>query len=99
MRNFLYFLLVLTSSIPLTVAAIPMLYSGTIQFPADVHAVPSIRVYFCGTKAQTEHVGKSVCFSIPEDRQRLNFWLLITEYLSFEQSEGNTIKHLQVDTK
>lgn len=77
--------------------ATPMLYSGTIQFPGSLAAIPSVRVYFCGTKVQTEQFGKSVFFSIPEDRQRLSFWLLITENLSFEQSEGNTINHLQVD--
>ena len=74
------------------------LFSGTIQFPELIERVPSMRVYYSGNKITClpSHHSKKLLFSVPEERQRRYFYLLITEKVRFK-TEENTIKYLKID--
>lgn len=77
------------------------LFIGSLQFPKSVHKVPNVRVYCGGNKAlncETSDSAKSATFTIPEDKRRTHFSVVITETFSWESIEDtNTIKFLKID--
>ena len=78
------------------------LFIGSIQFPITLHHVPSMRVFCGGNKITCEKndVSKRITFTIPEDKHRTQFPLIITEHVQFEvQEDSNTIKFLKIPAK
>lgn len=73
------------------------LFIGSIQFPSTVHLVPSIRVYYAGSKivCETDDNSKKVIFSVPEFKQRTFFYLLISSDVEFCSHE-NTVPFLKL---
>ena len=71
------------------------LFIGSIQFPASVQVTPSIRIYYAGRKITTEidQENNRILFSIPEQKNRSFFYLLITPEIRFVSHE-NTIEYL-----
>ncbi len=80
----------------------PMLFGMTIQFPYALHETPDIRAY-CGghiIKGNVDNKNKTLFFSIPEDRYKTTFTLLITNAHAIDcTATDNTIHHLKIDTK
>jgi hypothetical protein len=73
------------------------LFMGKIQFPLSINIIPSIRVYYAGKKITTEidEEGKRVLFSVPEQKNRTFFYLLVTPEIQFVSKE-NTIEYLKL---
>ncbi len=73
------------------------LFVGNIVFPSTLEMVPSIRVYYAGRKivCETDDYGKKVTFSIPEQKQRTFFFMLITSDIEFCSHE-NTVPFLKL---
>lgn len=73
---------------------------GSIQFPKNVQAIPDIRIYYSGQriKYEIDHDLKRINFAIPDEAQKTQYRLIITDHLEFE-SEGNVIKYLKVKEK
>jgi len=71
------------------------LFMGTIQFPPTVQVTPSIRIYYAGRKITTEidQENNRILFSVPEQKNRSFFYLLITPEIRFVSHE-NTIEYL-----
>jgi hypothetical protein len=75
------------------------LFIGSIQFPTTLEQVPSLRIFCAGNKiaCEKDEVAKRITFTIPEDKQRTEFPLVIAEKVQFEVLEdSNTIKFLKV---
>lgn len=75
------------------------LFIGSIQFPITLNHVPSMRVFCGGNKISCEKndIAKRITFTIPEDKQRTQFAVVITEHVKFEVVEGsNTIEYLKI---
>jgi len=75
-----------------------MLYMGTIQFPRELEALPEVRMYYTGHKIKPEYhtTNKHISFSIPGDRQRFYFDIIITPSISYKIHDHNTIKYLTI---
>jgi len=77
-------------------------FIGSIQFPHTLQSVPAVRVFCGGNKISTEKndVSKRITFTIPEDKRRTQFPLIITENVQFEvEEDSNTIKCLKIPGK
>lgn len=75
------------------------LFIGSIQFPTTLNHVPAMRVFCGGNKISCEKndVSKRITFTIPEDKHRTVFPLIITENVKFEVEAGsNTVKFLKI---
>ncbi|HSW74155.1 MAG TPA: hypothetical protein VLG71_03275, partial [Candidatus Limnocylindria bacterium] len=80
----------------------PMLFGMTIQFPQTIQETPDIRAYCSGhiIKGNVDHKNKTLFFSVPEDRYKTTFTLLITNAHAIGcTATDNTIQHLKIDTK
>ena len=73
------------------------LFIGNIVFPSTLEMIPNIRVYYAGRKivCETDDYGKKVTFSIPENKQRTFFFMLITPETEFCSHE-NTVPFLML---
>lgn len=88
----------------LTIVHSPLLFSygkgifvGSVQFPKTLEDIPQFRIYHGGNKLKSGiHThGKKVTFTIPEDKRRTAFTVIITESIQFA-SEDNTIIYLKL---
>jgi len=84
------------------------LMMGTIQFPSDLTAVPSIRVYRGGRiiPCESDAYSKKITLTIPREPREETFYLLVTEAIQFHQLESededetqNTINFFRVPQK
>jgi|GEM_PF-816593 len=84
------------------------LMMGTIQFPSDLAAVPSVRVYRGGRKilCETDEDSKKITLTIPREPREETFRLLVSEAIQFHQVEAdpaaeaqNTISYFRVPLK
>lgn len=100
--NIIKLLLTTTLLIPFLNNAIEekTLFIGSIQFPASVQVIPSVRIYYAGRKISTEMNadGNRILFSIPEQKNRTLFYLLITPEFQFVSKE-NTIEYLKLKSR
>lgn len=66
------------------------LMMGTIQFPSDLAAVPSIRVYRGGRiiPCESDAYSKKITLTIPREPREETFYLLVTEAIQFHQLES-----------
>jgi hypothetical protein len=73
------------------------IFVGSVQFPKTLTDIPHFRIYYGGNKIKSDiHVNsKKVVFSIPEDKRRTSFTVIITESIQFA-SEDNTIMYLKL---
>lgn len=86
------------------------LMMGTIQFPNDLAAIPSIRVYRGGRiiPSEADAYSKKITLTIPREPREETFYLLVTEAIQFHQLESeyadeddtqNTISFFRVPQK
>lgn len=78
------------------------LFIGSIQFPTTLHHVPAMRIFCGGNKIPCEKndVSKRLTFTIPEDKRRTLFPLIVTEHVQWEvEDDSNTIKCLKISPK
>jgi hypothetical protein len=85
------------------------LMMGTIQFPSDLAAIPSIRVYRGGRiiPCESDAYSKKITLTIPREPREETFYLLVTEAIQFHQLESehdeeeaqNTISFFRVPQK
>ena len=95
----LIFVFLTISSNTLLLSYTKGLFIGSIQFPADIALVPSIRVFCGGNKiaCEKDNVAKRISFTIPEDKRRTIVPFIITQSVQFEvEKDTNTIKYLKL---
>lgn len=84
----------------LTTAATPQanLIMGTIQFPNNVHKIPTPRIYYGGhiVLREAHNESKTVTFSIPKNKYTNSFYLLITESIGCQTRQDNIIDYLKI---
>jgi hypothetical protein len=58
---------------------------GTVQFPAPVERIPSLRVYYAGHQIpiEVQQDTKQVTFSIPRGPGQNKFYVLVSEWVNF----------------
>ena len=90
-------LLFLTISCTTTVAVVKTVFSGTIQFPRHVATLPDMRLYYSGhiLKSEKNASRNSISFSFPEDKRKTEFYVVITETITFT-SQDNTICYIKI---
>ncbi len=73
------------------------LFIGNILFPSTLEMVPNIRIYYAGRKivCETDDCGKKLTFTIPEQKQRTFFFMLVTPDVEFCSHE-NTVPFLKL---
>jgi hypothetical protein len=100
-KNALVFALtLLTISSTSILSAAQSMFIGTIQFPTELKKVPSLRIYYGGSKITGEPNDrtKQLIFSIPEIGESKKFHIVITESIQFEIEE-NTVKYIKLAPK
>lgn len=89
------------------------LFIGSIQFPTTLESLPSVSIFCSGNKiaAEKNNVSKRITFTIPEDKRRTIFPVIITENAQWETEDtsyiaddnhlcvNNTVKWLKVPNK
>lgn len=70
------------------------IYVASVQFPAAVKELPSIRAYFAGRKISGEPDGDQLLFTIETDRSMRKLYLLVVEDISFAFDE--TVQYLKL---
>lgn len=95
--SFGFFGLTLLTSINTHAFGEKSLFIGNIICPSTLEMVPSIRVYYAGRKivCESDDYGKKITFSIPEQKQRTFFFMLITPEIEFCSHE-NTVPFLKL---
>lgn len=74
-------------------------FIGSIQFPSSIQTIPPVRVFCGGNKIGTERndVSKRITFTIPEDKRRTEFPVVVAEKVEFvTEDASNTIKYLKI---
>lgn len=77
-------------------------FTGAIQFPRTIEKTPSMRVYCSGHKIKctARNDNKDLIFSIPEEKYKRYFYLLVSETVQFESEQNtNTVKFLKTNPK
>jgi len=70
------------------------IYVASVQFPAIIKELPSIRAYFGGRKISCESDGDQLLFTIETDRNMRKLYLLVVEDIAFAFDE--TVQYLTV---
>ncbi len=93
----LIFFILTISYCPFALAYGKGIFVGAVQFPKTLSDIPHFRIYYGGNKIKSDiHInGKKVIFTIPEDKRRTAFTIVITESIQFA-SEDNTIMYLKL---
>lgn len=73
------------------------IYVASIQFPAIIKQLPSVRAFFDGNIVNCEQDGNRVVLTFSADRNTRKLNVLVVEKSSFEVEEKtNTVKHLKI---
>ncbi len=78
------------------------LFIGTVQFPSTVQEIPSLYVFSSGNwiSCEKNNTTKRVTFTLPEDKRRTIFPIVITENVQWEMEDNsNTVKYLKIPHK
>jgi hypothetical protein len=75
------------------------IYVASVQFPAAIKELPSIRAYFGGRKISGEPDGDQLLFTIETDRSMRKLYLIVVEDISFAFDETVQYLKLKSDTR
>ena len=75
------------------------IYVASVQFPAAIKEIPSIRAYFAGRKISGEADGDQLLFTIETDRSMRKLYLLVVDDVSFAFDETVQYLKLKSDTR
>lgn len=99
MKRLLALCMLLVSPIP-NLFGQKTLFMGSIQFPQTLKHTPGVRIYYHGKKLMTEidNDSKRILFTVPEQKQRTFFYLLVTPEVDFVCRDNN-VEHLRLKSK
>lgn len=98
-------ILSLVATAPSLLCSSSRLVLGSIQFPATVERVPSLRVYYAGHQIPVEiqQETKQITFSIPRSPNQNKFYMLISQSVNFASLSNyhpaithNTVEYCRV---
>ena len=94
----------LISCLGLHTDSVPMLFTGTIQFPKQVQHIPSMVIYSllgCKVSSEFDQRKHGLTYTIYRQRDLRHFWLLITHHIipvPYDKTEQSTLQGWRVDT-